>query len=478
MPAQTSRIKNNFIYDAIYGLIQLTPVEWEIIHSPFYQRLRWIKQLGFSCYVFPGAEHSRFGHSIGVMFNAHKILEAIGKAASEEELLDVANLNPHVMYHRSLRLAALMHDLGTFMFSHTTEASYIKYGETTRKKGGKGLQDNHEHLGSFIIKNTDYPGGITHILKKYGHDPQRISHLVKGMDKSMLANQILHSDVDCDRMDYLLRDAHYTGLHYGAYDREYLLHHFKAVDVGGQEILTIKEGALHCVEDFLMARYAWYSQVIRSSQGAKFDAIAEAICSFLLEKGWIYRYGQLLEMIQEGALEFYRFNDIYFMDTVHRHYLEGKFKKYPRIQDLAECLLFEKSPVVLQLPEFNKRLLDQDDPDVRKKLIKKAREKVLEMEDLLKRKGTPQDWILTDIPEHDVLFVKSFNRVVKGLDSENVLYSRDPVKIFRDNGQIKLLAEMDDSIIGRLQNTIHFIPNIFCSPSAYQLFIKEKLISA
>ena len=77
--------KNRIIYDPIYGLIKLTPVEWDIIHSPFYQRLRWIKQLGFSCYVFPGAEHSRFGHSIGVMFNAQKIglrcLEALQQGA-------------------------------------------------------------------------------------------------------------------------------------------------------------------------------------------------------------------------------------------------------------------------------------------------------------------------------------------------------------------------------------------------------------
>ena len=70
--------KNRIIYDPIYGFIKLTPVEWDIIHSPFYQRLRWIKQLGFSCYVFPGAEHSRFGHSIGVMNNAHEILKSIG----------------------------------------------------------------------------------------------------------------------------------------------------------------------------------------------------------------------------------------------------------------------------------------------------------------------------------------------------------------------------------------------------------------
>ena len=80
---------------------------------------------------------------------------------------------------------------------------------------GKRLSDDHENLGSYIIKNTDFEGGITHILKKYGLDPKVISNLVKGVDPSILANQILHSEIDCDRMDYLLRDAHYTGLKYG-----------------------------------------------------------------------------------------------------------------------------------------------------------------------------------------------------------------------------------------------------------------------
>ena len=96
--------------------------------------------------------------------------------------------------------------------------AYIRFGETTHIAGGKGLKDDHENLGAYIIKNTDYPGGITYILKKYGYDPQRISDLVKGVDPSIMANQILHSEIDCDRMDYLLRDAHYTGLKYGSYD--------------------------------------------------------------------------------------------------------------------------------------------------------------------------------------------------------------------------------------------------------------------
>ena len=113
--------KNKIIYDPLYGFINLTPLEFEIIHTPFYQRLRWIKQIGFSFYTFPGAEHSRYGHSIGVMNNAHEILKSIGLAVSDEDLHDPKNRSKEKQRHQSIRLAALLHDLGTFRFSHTTE---------------------------------------------------------------------------------------------------------------------------------------------------------------------------------------------------------------------------------------------------------------------------------------------------------------------------------------------------------------------
>ncbi|MBT3983623.1 MAG: HD domain-containing protein [Bacteriovoracaceae bacterium] len=471
-----SRSKNNLVFDPIYGFIQVTPVEWEIIHSPFYQRLKWIKQLGFSFYVFPGAEHSRFGHSIGVMNNAQKMLEAIGKAVPHEELLDPKCMNKEAVFHKSIRLAALMHDLGTFMFSHTTEGAYVRYGETTNKKSGKGLSDNHEHLGSYIIKNTNYSGGITHILNKYGFDPQRISYLVKGMGEDILANQILHSEIDCDRMDYLLRDAHYTGLKYGAYDRDYLLHHFKTANIGGVDVLTIKEGALHCVEDFLMARFAWYSQVIRSARGAKYDAIAEEITFFLIKNGLIYRYGELLDLIAGNPIEFYRFNDMYFIETVHKHFVQGAFNKDKKIYQLAESILFEISPVSINCKEFNSHLLSQDDTSLRAKQVKRAEDKISEINEVLKKKGSSNDWILTDLPNKDIVFVKSYQQVVKGLKGENILHSRDPVKILFDDGKVKLLAEVENSIIGKIQNTFNFVPNVFCSPSAHELLKKEKIV--
>jgi HD superfamily phosphohydrolase len=468
--------KSKIIYDVLYGFVHLNSIEWEIIHSPFYQRLRWIKQLGFSPYTFHGAEHSRFGHSIGVMYNAHHILKSVNRTVSDDMLFDSNARDEKSIYHKSIRIAALLHDIGTFPFSHTTEMAYIRYGETTNDKNGKGHNDDHEHLGSFIIKNTDYEGGITHILKKYGIDVQRISDLVKGKDKSVMANQILHSEIDCDRMDYLLRDAHYTGLQYGTYDREYLLHHFTSVDLGEHEILTIKQNALHCIEDFLMSRFAWYSQVVRSPRGARYDAIAEELCFNMVQKGLIYKYSDLLKMVSDNPMKFYSFNDCYFMGLIHQYYSSGEFDKEPRMKDLSESLLLEKTPKTIRCEELKQRILNQDEEQKNEKILKKAKDKIQQIEDCLKKHGSDKDWIVVDLPKKDISFVKSQKRIVKGKQNQNVLLERDPVKILTASEEVKLLVDVENSIISNLQKTINFIPNVFCSDSCFELLVRKGII--
>lgn len=469
--------KQRIYYDPLYGHIQMTNLEWGIIHTPFYQRLRWIKQLGFTLYTFPGAEHSRFGHSIGVMYNAHMILRTIGRAVDDQKFFDEKFSSPEKTYHQSLRLAALLHDLGMFPFSHTTEMSYIRFGETTNAKNGKGHPDDHEHLGSYIIKNTDYEGGITKLLKENGISPQRISDLVKGIDESLLANQILHSEIDCDRMDYLLRDAHYSGIGYGAYDRDYLLNHFRAVKVGGHDVMVINHNALHAVEDFLMARYAWYSQVVRSARGARFDAIAEELAFHLLEKGKVHTYSQLMDMVANDPVKFYGFNDAYFMQVVHQQYMAGGFDKSPRLKDLAHRLLFELPPRTVKCEEFKQRLLDQDDDTGNEKILRRAQEKLNEIKEVLRKKGGEADWVLEDWPKKNIVFVKSRKKMVKSKTTENLLLERDPAKILLDSGEVRLLGDMENSVIATLQNKFNFVPNVYCSDSAWEILKQEGLVS-
>ncbi len=422
--------------------------------------------MGFSFYSYPGAEHSRFGHSLGVLYNAHCILKSIGKATDDSEIFEGNLSRPELLEHQSVRLAALLHDIGTFPFSHTIENSYIKYGETADPEADRF--DNHEHLGSFIIKRTKMEGGITFILEKFGVDPQLISDLVKGVGKSTLVNQILHSEIDCDRMDYLLRDAHYTGLQYGAYDREYLLHHFDTFDIAGQEILVIKEKAINCIQDFLISRFAWYSQVVRSARGAKFDALAEELAFYLLKNRMIYRYGELLEFIEKDPLKFFGYNDHYFSTRLLELYQTKKLAGVPRINSMAKSLLFEVSPRTIKDDAFKQRILDQNDQSENTKILKKARDRYQEMREYLQKQGKAEDWIIEDFPKKDIYLVKSHKRVVKDKTQANVLLERDPVKILTESGNVLLLSNFENNLVSKLQRNFNFIPHVFCSQSAYE----------
>src|SRR4051812_3447263 len=176
-PTRSGQTQRNarIIYDVLYGFVPITEWEEKIINSPFFQRLRWIKQLGFSNYIFPGAEHNRFAHVIGVMHSMDQMIRSLGLAVPDSELFDPRAKNPQAMFHKSMRIAALLHDIGTFPFSHAIEYAYMRHGNDTRRtkpSAQKNLPNTHEHLGSFIIKNTPYKGGLTQVLEHYGFDVQ------------------------------------------------------------------------------------------------------------------------------------------------------------------------------------------------------------------------------------------------------------------------------------------------------------------
>lgn len=468
------------VFDPLYGFIRLTDTEYKIIHSPFYQRLRWIKQLGFSNYIFPGAEHNRFAHALGVMHMADQIVRAIEKAVPDDRLFDAKATDPDTLFHKSIRISALLHDIGTFPFSHTCEGAYIKHGDSSFKPTdrGKPLPNNHEHLGAYILKNTDYDRGITRILGEAGIDYQEISRYIKGTNQNILGNQILHSEVDCDRMDYLMRDAHYTGLKYGQFDREFILHHLTTFNTGdGKPGLAIKENALHTVEDFLIARFGWYSQVIRNSGGAKYDIIAETITKYFLEKRLIHQFQDLLDMVRSDPDRFFGFSDFYFMNLVHQHYLDDTVKN-PKIREMMHMLLFRQSPIEVHLPLFEHKLITRDEAGNREReaLIKKINESVVSYEDIIKSRGDGTEWILHDIPDSDIVFSRSMHDIVRKRSSDNLMQERDPVKIMDRKGNVSLLIDRENSIIRILSNVVNFIPVIYMNQSAYNLLLKEGAI--
>ncbi|MCM2323428.1 MAG: HD domain-containing protein [Oligoflexia bacterium] len=478
------------IYDVLYGFVPITEWEEKIINSPFFQRLRWIKQLGFANYIFPGAEHNRFAHAIGVMHSMEQMLQALGLAVPTAELLDPRAKGPEAMLHKSLRIAALLHDIGTFPFSHAIEHAYLRHGNDTRTRADqkanaasaralKALPNSHEHLGSFIIKNTPYEGGLTRILEEYDFDVQMISKIIKGDSPYLIANQLMHSDLDADRMDYLLRDGHYTGIKYGQFDREYVLANLVTFDAGaGQLGFGVRESAQHAVEDFLIARFSWYSQVIKNQGSAKFDIMSTHVAQAFLDEDLIHQFQDLLQMVREGDERFFWWNDIYFISRC-QELRELDLIKDPRVAELTAMLLYRRPPRTLRHPLFEHRLLKTDAGEREKeRLIARIRGLVAQFERVLEKHGTGNEWILADIPEKDVVFTRTVQHIVKRRGRGSLSRERDPIKVVSRTGKPSLLVERENSLMKHLAPFINFVPSVYANDSALELLKARGLVEA
>lgn len=469
------------LYDSIYGYVRLTKTEEAIVNSPYFQRLRWIKQLGFANYIFDGAEHTRFAHAIGVLHSADQMIRSLGRAVNDSELFDPGARDRAALFHKSVRIAALLHDIGTFPFSHSIEGSYIRYGKRLQQTGklpGKQLPNNHEHLGSFIIKNTDTPKGLTRILKEDGFDAGVLSKYIKGDSPDMLANQILHSDIDADRMDYLIRDAHHTGIKYGHVDRDYILYHLTTVKAGKAEFMAVKENAMHAVEDFLIARFAWYSQVVRNSSSAKFDILAAHVASFLLENKHLFQFHELLELAVSDPERFFGFNDIYFMGRVQELYW-SKTIKDPVLNEQMRMLIYRIPPRTLRLPESEHRVLEIDRAGragQKEAAVKKLEARIDEIRALFKKSGRGDEWIIYDVPVKDVILTQDIQTIIRNRSTDNIYAERDPVKIVDNQGGLTLLVERENSLIGKLSRFVNFIPNVYCNDAALELLRAKKIV--
>lgn len=213
-------LKMGFIRDSIHGDLHLTDFELKLVDTVEMQRLRRIKQLGFTSLVYPGANHTRFEHSIGTLYLADKL----GKRLDLEE--DVIEL---------LRVCGLLHDIGHAPFSHVSE---------------RALEHKHETVTKEIIKNS----AITDILT----EKFNANYITKIIDGQTKYGKIISGDLDVDRMDYLIRDSYYTGVAYGVIDTERLLYSLKYDD---NDNLIITHKGVQAAESTLLARYFMYPTV-------------------------------------------------------------------------------------------------------------------------------------------------------------------------------------------------------------------------
>jgi len=222
------------IRDPVHGYVYITDAEKKIIDTYPMQRLRRLRQLAGSEYVYPGANHTRFEHSLGVMFLAGQVLvnPRISQAATEDEV-DMC------------RLSALLHDCGHGPFSHVFEHLL-----------SKNLNKTHEDLTSWIIENSE----VADILNKMGYNHKEVAGLAVGKlhkkDRAFL-DQIISSAVDVDKQDFIVRDTYHTGAEYGFIDVYRLIH---ALDLLGEN-LAVELGALSALEAFVIARIESFKSI-------------------------------------------------------------------------------------------------------------------------------------------------------------------------------------------------------------------------
>lgn len=465
------------IFDTLHGHIKLNRVETRILETPYYQRLRWVRQLGFSFYVFPGATHTRHAHALGVLHVMHRVLQGIGLAVPDEKFFDSKNHEKATIFHRMMRLAAMLHDIGTLPFSHTIELAYINHWKEQQRHKAPKYTASHEVLGSHIILNTDFEGGITRILKEEGIDPQALSQIIAGKSDSIIANQLMHSDIDADRMDYLLRDAYFTGVKLGLYDIDFLIRSMTVHEVDGKELLCMREEAMTTVDSFLVSRYFWYSQIISDGTSYKFDLIAAKIYQYFLENGLAYSFDHLMEKVSQNPNEYFTFNDSYFLAKLHE-YLAGRIT-HPMIRELSEMLANRIAPSQVKAGPVKPTLVQSDEH--RKDLILQTTKAAEWLKNEI-REIDDQAWMIFDIPSKDVMFTKNLEKCTKeakagnGATGGDIHKLRDPAKILTRTNELKLLVEVPNSLMSILSQYRNFLPRIYVSPGIYEKLEKKKTL--
>lgn len=323
------------ILDNVHGFIEYTAVEKDIIELPIFKRLQSIKQLSLTNWIFPGAEHTRFIHSLGVMYIADQM--AIQLKYSDEE-------------RQLVRLAGLLHDIGHYPLSHVGEQAYKSLPADPENILWNQKQKVRQSLDSLFHQNLHYMQEsanpfhheqITCEVIRHDEDIQRIiekhcggsswiqidnicdiitGNVERNPDISGLV-QLIHSELDADRIDYIMRDATFSGTSYGGFELGLFLRNLARTRYQGTEIIGVHSKGISIADQFLMNRYFSYTQVFFNRHVAILEFMARSLTEVFISRN-TSEYPSpevLLQYVKKhcGKTEFLYFTDRAFWDSLH-----------------------------------------------------------------------------------------------------------------------------------------------------------------
>lgn len=263
------------IRDNVHGDILIADdVIYDLINTTEFQRLKRINQLGGGQHVFIGATHNRFAHCIGVYHLVSRFLE-------NKNITSVAPFSDE-KNRLTVKVAGLLHDIGHGPFSH----SFEKVGTT---------KINHEHYSSAII--NDKTTEVNQVLIKHNIDPVTVAKIIEGKNENNLLNLLVSSQLDADRLDYLLRDSVNAGVTYSKVDVDWIVRHAQIRD--GRMVFPMK--VLYAIESYLLGRYYMYNQVYCHKTSRAFDETLHTWFkrfSELKAKGFEFKFESDYEIIK------------------------------------------------------------------------------------------------------------------------------------------------------------------------------------
>lgn len=425
------------VCDPVHGEIPISSVEQRLIDSPSFQRLRNLKQLGLAPLVYPNATHSRFAHSLGVFRIMSRVIDLlVGKGHFDTD------------DRRKMRIAALLHDIGHYPYSHLMEfidndeyrPGYLSGLPAPAGQAPPVRYPDHEKIGQVVItKRQD----VASVLEGAGIDPEEIAKIIRSEHTRPAYNRLIHSSLDMDRMDYMLRDSLGTGVPYGRIDLDYLLNNLEVVQEGGEIDVVVSHKAATAAEHFLIARYFMHKAVYFHKTTFGLEALLRHILFLMRQAGHIYTDGKQIEALIETD-DFLDFHDGY-VDAVVQKFARGA-NEGP-IPHLCKALKERKPPKLLHQVMVLQEASQKMDPEYA--LFTKDR--VARIKQMAEQHGIPaQRWIWED--PKDIKF-ESFGPFIPlgdaGLEPGE---TAEMIRVREPDGSIRKLVEDQRSILHHLGN--------------------------